>query len=234
MANESLHTTDTEPALTSLAGKLLNLFVSPALVFEEVIASPPKLLNWLVPTVMVCLSGCLVLDGTTSPERTDAAIRQLLDAGRITQQQSTALTVHWLSISRVVICLGTFIGTFWSAFVLWFIGRVFLKSRFGFAKALEVVGLAGTILVLGTITTALLIFATGDASTRPALSLLLFKRAPDNPLRAAFGVLDCFNLWTAAVLSIGLSRLTGVSVKEAAFWVFVYWLGAKIALILLA
>jgi Yip1-like protein len=234
MTPESLQTTETGPERTSLGAKLLNLFVSPALVFDEVMLAPPTLVNWLVPTVLVCLSGLAVLDLTTSPERTAATIRQLMDAQTITQDQASALTMHWKSVSSAALCLGAFLGTFWSAFVLWFIGRFFLKCRFGFIKALEVSGLAATILVLGTIVTALLVSAVGDASARPSVSLLLFKLPPDNPIRAAFGVLDCFHLWTTGVLAIGLSRLTGVSAKEAAFWVFGYWVGARIALILLA
>ena len=226
--------TERELPRTSLGAKLLNVFVSPALVFEEVMVAPPKLMNWLVPTVLVCLSGLAVLDSTNSPERTAAAIQQLLDAGTVSQEQAAALTVHWRSVARAALCLGAFLGTFWSAFVLWFIGRVFLKCRFGFMKALEVAGLAATILVLGTIVTGLLASALGETSARPAFSLLLFQLAPDNPTRVALGVLDCFNLWTAGILAIGLSRLTGVLVKESAFWVFGYWIAIRIALIALA
>jgi hypothetical protein len=234
MTTQSLHSTETEPPRTSLGAKLLNLFVSPALVFEEVIVAPPKLINWLVPTVLVCLSGLAVLDTTNSPERTAAAIQQLLDAGTVSQEQAAALTVHWRSVSRIALCLAAFLGTFWSAFVLWFIGRVFLKCRFGFMKALEVAGLAATILVLGTIVTGFLVSAVGETSARPALSLLLFKLAPDNLTRVALGVLDCFNLWTTGVLAIGLSKLTGASVTEAGFWVFGYWIAVRIALMVLA
>jgi hypothetical protein len=234
MTTQSLQSTGMEPHRTSLGAKLLNLFVSPAEVFDEVTATPPRLVNWLVPTLLVCVSGLAVLNTTTSPEQTAAAIRQLLDAGTITQDQASALTLHWQSVSRTALCLGAFLGTFWSALVLWFIGRVFLKCRFGFMKALEVAGLTGTILVLGTIVTGFLVAAFGDASARPALSLLFFKLAPDSPLRAAFGVLDCFYLWTTGVLTIGLSRLARVSPKEAAFWVFGYWVGLRIALVALA
>jgi hypothetical protein len=234
MMPESLQTIEAAARPTSLGARLLNLFVSPALVFDEVTVAPPRAVNWLVPTLLVCLSGLAVLGSTTSPEQTAAAIQQLLDAGTITQDQAASLTLHWQNVSGLALCLGAFIGTFWSAFVLWFIGHVFLKCRFGFIKALEVAGLTATILVLGTVVTGLLVAALGDASARPALSLLLFKLAPDSPIRVAFGVLDCFHLWTTGVLAVGLSRLTGVSLKETAFWVFGYWVGVRITLILLA
>ena len=234
MISDTLQRSGAGPNLTSLPAKLLNLFVSPAMVFDEVIAAPHKLLNWLVPTVLVCLSGLAFFDSTTNFEATEAAIRQQLDAETITQDQAAALKVQWNSVSRASLCCGAFLGTFWSAFVLWFMGRVFLRSRFGFMKALEVAGLAATVLVLGTVVTGLLALAVGDASARPSLALLCSKVATGDPIYATFGIINCFQLWTTGVLAIGLSRLAGSSIGEAAFWVFGYWTVVRIALTALA
>jgi hypothetical protein len=144
------------------------------------------------------------------------------------------LTAGWPLVASLIICLTAFAGTLWSAFVLWFMGRLFLNSRFSYLKTLEVVGLTGIILVLGTLITGLLIAATGDASARPSLSLLVAKLDASHPFRQALDVFNVFHLWTTTVLAIGLSRLSGVSFKEAAFWVFGYWVFARIALIILA
>ena len=95
-------------------------------------------------------------------------------------------------------------------------------------------GLSGTILVLGLVVTGLLSLAAGDPSARPALSLLFSKLPQGNSLRAVSEVLNCFYLWTTAVLAIGLSRVSGVSFKESVFWVFGYWVVVRIGLILLA
>jgi hypothetical protein len=43
---------------------------------------------------------------------------------------------------------------------------------------------------------------------------------------------DLFHFWSAGVLAAGLSRLAGVSFKEAAFWVFGYWVFVRIAVVL--
>jgi hypothetical protein len=222
------------PASTSVGAKLLNLFVCPSVVFEEISAGPGRPANWLVPTALVCLSGLLVLEATTDPERTAASIRQLLDAAKITPEQSAFFTAHWQMISGAATCLGSFVGTFWSAFVLWFIGRVFLKSHFPFTKALEVTALSGTVLVLGMAVTALLALALGNASARPALSLLARNLDAASRVRPLGELFNCFYLWTTVVLAIGLARLSRVTFKEAAFWVFGYWLFARLSLILLA
>lgn len=213
---------------------MLNLFVSPSLVFDEVMATSGRPANWIVPAALVCLSSLLVLNATTGAEQTAAAIQQLLVAGSITQPEAATLNAHWRMISRVATCLCVFLGVFWSAFVLWFIGRVFLRSRFPFSKALEVAGLSATVLVLGTVVTGLLALAAGDALARPAVSLLVYKLEPASRVRAACEVLNCFYLWTTAAMAIGLSRLSGAGLKDSAFWVFGYWVVARIGLILLA
>src|SRR5260221_14294163 len=111
MNDEALNTPRLQP--TSLGAKMLNLFVSPRAVFDEVVTSPSKAGNWLGPTLLVCLSSLLALEMTRSPERTGAVIESLLNAGSITQVQATALSAHWQMVSRVEICVVVFTGTFW-------------------------------------------------------------------------------------------------------------------------
>jgi len=139
----------------------------------------------------------------------------------------------WPLVSSLTVCIAAFAGTFWSSFVLWLIGRVFLKVRFSYLKALEVVGLTGIVVVLGGIVTGLMIAAFGDAGARPSLSLLAKKLSP-GLARQMLDALDIFHLWATTVLAVGLSKLSGVGFKEAAFWVFGYWLLFRLALFILA
>jgi hypothetical protein len=90
------------------------------------------------------------------------------------------------------------------------------------------------ILALGTVITALLVQATGSAMARPSLSILFPALPPESQLRAFLDAVNIFHLWSAAVLSIGLSKLGSVSVKEAAFWILGYWVVVRSALILLS
>jgi hypothetical protein len=55
-----------------------------------------------------------------------------------------------------------------------------------------------------------------------------------HPFRQVLDTFNVFHLWTTTVLAIGFSRLSAVSFKEAAFWVFGCWLFARITLIILA
>src|SRR3974390_1317933 len=218
---------------TSLVAKLLNMFVSPGDVFDEILAQSIRPAAWIVPTLLVVFASLFLLAASTTPEQTSAAIRHLVEAGRISPGDTAAVTNRWLSISAITICVSALVGTLWSAFMLWGIGRFFLKAAFRFSKALEVVGLTGMILVLGTIVTTLLILASGNPAARPALSLLVLGLNQESTLRAALDIFNVFYLWSTAVLAIGLSRLAGVSLKESAFWAFGYWLVLRIGLILL-
>jgi hypothetical protein len=221
------------PSLTSLGTKLLNVFVSPSQVFEEVVAAPPSLANWIVPVVLVCLSSLVTMAVTTRPESAATAANQLVDAGKVSQSQATTLSAQWQNVSRIALVIAPFAATIWSAFVVWFIGKVFLKSQFAFRKALEVTALSGAILVLGAAVTGLLAAATGETSARPALSLMCLKLPQESLVRTACGLFDCTHLWATGVLAVGLSKLAGVTFKESAFWVFGYWFLARGALLLL-
>jgi Yip1 domain len=218
---------------TSLRQKLFNIFVSPSDVFDEVIASAPNLANWRIPTLFVCLATIISLQTGSFAVQSSDTIHHLTAAGTISAAQAQALAGAWPLLSALLVCLATFAGTCCSAFVLWFIGRAFLKVRFPYLKALEIVGLTGIISVLSSITTILLVAASGDPTTRLALSLLTTKLNHTGSFYQILETLNLFHLWSTTVLAIGLSRLCNVTFNEAAFWVFGYWMLARIVLILL-
>ena len=202
--------------------RLLNVFASPGDVFEEVVARPHSRINWLLPTLLVYFFGVGSL--LVSPVRETAAIVESAANADQTRVENVSL------LSALTVVASSFAGTFWTAFVLWFIGRAFLKIRFSFMKSLEVAGLSGMILALGTVVTSLLTLASDDATTRPALSLFIRSSGSSDMLHSSLAALNVFHLWTTAVLAIGLSKLAGVSNREGAFWVFGYWLALRLAL----
>ena len=90
------------------------------------------------------------------------------------------------------------------------------------------------ILMLGSMVNGLLILASGDVRARPGLTLLVQGLGQGGLAGSLLEVWNPFYIWSNVVLAIGLSRLAEVSFKEAAFWVFGYWLVLRVALILLA
>ena len=234
MSATDLTETSVPSTSTPIHQKLLNLLVSPGEVFEEVISAPPRITNWLVPTLLVWVAGIILLKAATTDEPASYTVGQVIEARGLSAAHAEKLLGRARGHPLAGRGLGTFAGTFWSAFVLWLIGRVFLRIRFSFLKTVEIVGLTGIILVLGAIVTALLISASGNPAARPALSLLASELDSSSSIRAALDAMNLFHLWTTTVLAIGLSKLSEASFKESSFWVFGYWLVARIALILLA
>jgi hypothetical protein len=228
----------TVPASTSLVAKLIDMFASPGEVFDEVVAAPPRFANWLVPTLLVVLASLFLLRASSNEGASAVTASQSVEAQPTTPDSATVQaepgSVDSQRLSALATCGSAFAGTFWSAFLLWFIGRAFLRTRFSFLKTVEVVALAGIIVALGAIVTALLIGISGDPATRPALSFFARHLPSTNHVRLLLDTFNFFHLWTITVLATGLSRLSGVGFKESAFWVFGYWLVARLALILLA
>jgi hypothetical protein len=219
---------------TTLADKLLNIFVSPGDVFEEVVVSPPTPVCWLAPMPIVCLTGVLSLLVMPAGELDPARAGQLTASDASASPEVGPTVPHTAAVTIVTVAASAIGGTLWSTSVLWLIGRVFLKTRFSFFKTLEVVALSGMILGLGTIVTALLGLATGDASARPALSLFAGQPHAVARLHTALEAANFFHLWTTTVLAVGLSRLARVSFSESAFWVFGYWVALRAAMICFA
>jgi hypothetical protein len=217
---------------TTVFDKMLNIFVCPGEVFDEVIGSAPALENWRVPTLLVCLAGMIQVF-LVPGEPAVVALRQISAGAQVSDVQALELAGAQPLMSSLTVCMAAWVGTIWAAIVLWCIGRVILKVRFSFLKTLEIVGLSGITLVLGTVFTVLLVAATGNSAAHPSLSLIAEKMDLAPGLRRVLDVINFFHLWTATVLAGGLSRLAGVSFKEAAFWVFGYWIAARSLLILL-
>src|SRR5689334_7392079 len=125
-------TTKAEPGhLTrSVGSNMLNMFVTPGDVFEQVIALPFRQSTWIVPTLFVCLAGVFLVGVGTTVDQTSGAVRGLIEAGRLTTQQAATLTAQWKPVSFLVVCAAVLSGTFWSAALVWAMGRFLLKAGF--------------------------------------------------------------------------------------------------------
>ncbi len=225
---------DQQPVTTSLAEKLANILVSPGYVFDEVVRSPHRVSNWLVPMILACLTGLLLLRFATSEEQKTNGLHKLVQNEVISSTQAETLSTAWGRTSILGVCSSVLVGTTWSALILWALGRYLLRARFSFGKALEVAGLTQSILILGSLVTLLLIAASGDPLARPALSFFAGRLLLDNPVRMLLDSVNVFYVWTAVVLAVGLSRLSGVSAKQAGFWVLGYWIVLRAGVVLLA
>ena len=225
------------PPPTSLTSRLLNVYVAPTEVFDEIKPAPPITANWLTPLILTIIVGIItsmvlfsqpgVIQGIkdASDKQVQAAIAQ----GKMTQaqaDQSAALREKLTSPTffRAIGIMGAVIGSpvilLLYALIVWLLGNFAFHGPFSFSKAVEAVGLTMMISILGAIVNVLLkvIFANPSITLSPALLVSHFD--PTNKVHLALAALDVMGLWFLAVLSLGLARLSGTQFWKAALWLY--------------
>jgi hypothetical protein len=235
------------PHATSLPARLLNVFAVPSEVFAEVKASRVRVGNWLVPAVLSALVAVFAAVLMVSQSAFQRQIHDLTDrqtklvdqqvkAGKVKPAEASQILTFSRVFSKpstlkILASMGAgvigFACVFWWAFILWILDLRFLKVRFGYAKALEVTGLALMINVLGTLVTLLLmvnlpsLFATSNLAS----AIIDLEASLKSPLLQICAYVFAF--WLVGVLSVGLAKLAGVPFLRAAWLVFAAWLIQK-------
>ena len=117
--------------------------------------------NWLLPALLSAVVGAFTMIVVFSQpsiqkqvrelgEQQAKAVEQQVKAGKVTQadaNQVEAVTrritdpVTLKVLGGMAAVLFGVVRVFWWAFLLWLVGRRFLKAQFGYLKALEVAGL---------------------------------------------------------------------------------------------
>jgi hypothetical protein len=221
----------------SLPARLTNVFALPGDVFDAVRLMPSSAANWLTPALILVVISWMsvwVLFAQDSirhqvDELATSSIQKQVDEHRITEQQADQMrrTVQMVTQAGKVAgpVLTAFITPFWWGLVLWLVGTKGFKADFSYLKAVEVAGLTSMISVLDVIVKTLLILGMNNIFASPSLSLLLKQFDPQNSLHSLLAILNLMTFWRLAVLSIGLARLSRVSLAKAAVWVCGLWAG---------
>ena len=242
------------PPAMSLAARLLNVFAVPGEVFTEVKASRICIGNWLVPALLsalvAVLTAILVLSQPAvqqqvhdRTERQAKGLDEQVKAGKVKEADANRAVALLRAVTKpdtlkilasTAVALVGFARVFWWAFILWLLGRWFLKVRFGYPKALEVAGLGLMISILGTVVTLLLMLNLPSLFAAPNLALAVsdFDASRKSPL--LLGAANVFAFWMIGVLSVGLAKLAGVPFLRAAWFVFAAWLIQESCFVLLA
>jgi hypothetical protein len=231
------------PPAMSFAARLLNVFAIPGEVFETVRASRPCVGNWLLPALLSAVVGVLTVIVLLSQPSIQKQVREmgvqqakalehLVQAGKVTQADADQFQpiIRWLFdpdtfkiLKSMQVAVISVASVFWWAFILWLVGRRFLKVQFGYLKTLEVVGLALLISVLGEVVMLVLTVNLAKLLATPGLALVApdFEASRQSPLMV--GAVAVFSFWLVGVLSVGLARLARVPFLRAAWFVFAFW-----------
>ncbi len=235
---------------SSLGTRIVNVFSSPGELFTEVAGLPVQKSSWVVPYIV---SLFLVLIFTYALFSNVSLRQQIYDMqlqgmqkaveeGKMTQAQldrtregmeSSGLGMFMLigGVSQSVIVSVIFFGL---ALVLWLIAKFGLKASAGYAKLLEVTGLATFIGIVGTVVTLLLMYVFDSLHATPGLWLaVLSSYDHENKLHRLLSSINVFTLWETFVTGIGLSKISGKSPgvgMGAAFGLWVLWTILSVAL----
>jgi len=226
---------ETPPPSTSLLSRLTNVFVAPGEVFDEIKASPPQPINWVVPLILSMVVGVIyTLVVFSQPaisqkmrEAQEEKFQELVEAKKMTQQDADRTIAIVQKATKIMAPVFAIVGSaamlFLSALIFWAVGLRALHGNFSYMKAVEALGLASMISILGAIVAMLLAVIYGNMmmTLGPALLIKPFDAA--NKVHRILSALNVMSLWYVAVASIALARLSGSSFAKAALWLFGIW-----------
>ena len=198
----------------SSALQWLDVLPCPGDAMEKVASQPVRHANWIIPALLVCV--VFALNGGQKPE---AGHMQELHQWQIEQMARLAS-----------IGINTSFGLSWSALVLWAMARFIFKTRVSYFKAIEVVGLSGSIVALSTLTSILLDSLVSSPTAHSGSTFLPYESSSHSTTFTLLASLHLFNLWIVLVLAIGLSKLTKADWKECILWTFSYWFVQRLLL----
>jgi hypothetical protein len=239
-SESSIFNEQSAKAPSTLGGRLLNIFVSPTEVFDELKASAPRAMNWIVPLSIAIVAGIiytLVIYSQPQVMQTfrdamEKPIQKQVDSGKLTQQkadQQIALLEKFVNpgyfkaIGILAVVFGAASALCVTGLFVWLVGGLAFHGGFDYPKALEVTGIALMIKMLGTLISACLgvIFASLYANPGPALFISHFD--PSKTSHQLLLALNVMTFWYLAVLSIGISRVSGASFIKSAVCIFGAW-----------
>jgi Yip1 domain len=235
-------------AETSLAARLMNVYVAPGEVFAEIKDRPVEAANWVAPMVLAVITGIIyvmvvfsqpaVMQGMKDAQ--DKAMQERVTAGKMTQQQADAATeaagrfmtptiLKSLGILGVIFFSAGWL--FFLALILWFVGWFGMRGQMSYLKMVEVVGLSTMISVLGGIVAMTLAVIYGSTLMTPSAILVAGHFDSHNLEHQVLASLNVMTLWYMAVLSVGLGQVTGKGFGRAALWIYGLWALVKVPLI---
>ena len=225
----------------SLFSRLANVFAAPGEVFDNIKSSPPRTVNWLIPTILLLVTGSVfIVTMFSNPAvksqliaQAEKRIDQMVERGTIPAQSRDQVVDQQVKaldspISTVFGIVGyafvVFAMLFGLSLVWWLIGRWVFKSQIKYGKVVEVVGLASTVSFLGGIVMVLLLTAFGSLYATPSLALAVIDSFdPKNTVHSLLASVNLFTLWYLGVTSVGLGKVYTVPTGKIAIWVFGLW-----------
>ncbi|CUU07338.1 Yip1 domain-containing protein [Candidatus Thermokryptus mobilis] len=220
-----------------LIDKISGIFLAPAEVYENLVKSKPKTIDWLFPVVVmivVVIVSTLLKFGNESIRDSlisfqEQRFEQLVEEGKMTEEQAEIARERLSSFTgaqRIFSVVGALIGipiVFLIVSLVYFLlGRLFFKGDVDFMSVFSIYSLSSLIGTVGVIVATLLSFLTGSffASASPAI----FMEPSSSKLYQLATKFEVFSIWQYVVFAIGLAKAFNKGYLSAFVLVFGVWL----------
>lgn len=210
------------PTLPNLAARVVQLFVSPARLFERLRERPA----WVGALVLLILLG-VAIQAVIPEELVREAMLERAPADAPPEALEAQLRfASWIRFAGTVVITPAFLALLAGVVLLLF--NVIGGGSASFVQAFSAVTHVNFIPTLGALVTLPLMLAAGDLHLQFSLGLLTPFLDPDGIAGRWMNGLNVFGIWATIVLGIAVSRLyPGRSARGAAAVLLALYVVAK-------
>ncbi len=219
-----------------LIDKLTGVFTAPAEVFENLVKSKPKTIDWIVPIVILIVLAILsnflkfnneqIRDSLVAFQ--EQRIDKLVEEGKMTEEQAEIAKERietFGEVQKIFSVVGVLIDIpviFLIVTLVYFLlGKLFLKGDVDFMTIFSIYSLSSLIGSVGVIVSTILAFLTGSffASASPAI----FMEVSTEKTYILASKFEVFTLWQLAVFAVGMAKAFNKEYISAFAVVFGAW-----------
>lgn len=222
----------------SFTGKAAGVFYRPSKVFESMMSSGVKFVDWFAPLAfMIIVAGITSFVQLKTPalrtqilQQRETAIEGAVREGKVSAKEGSqeeemaeenigtgAASTIVLRIFAVSVVL--FIAFFVISLVWYLVGKFGLQGPVDYSRGMAVAGLSSWITGVGFIVALIISVLTSRLDGGLQLGMLVAMK-PDNLTYLILSKLNLFMVWSLIVVSIGLGVFSGKKGFRAAVWVF--------------
>jgi hypothetical protein len=225
----------------SVTDKFVGIFTEPSATYQNIRDAGTRNSDWLVPLfvfIVILIAGTLIR--FSNPEFMERikqqqidAMQQRVESGSMTQEQADQAIDQmdkFAGLQKILAPVGAAVGVFVVFFLIvliyWLLTKFAFKANVTYALMLAVVGLSMYIGVIDQLVSVLLMYVTGNPLATFSPTIFMASDA-ESVKHASYRLLTNFNpisLWSYAVVSIGVHKVTGLSKGKAYGVVFGLWI----------
>jgi hypothetical protein len=196
-------------------GNLINIIVEPLKVFKHIKEKD----DWWIPFILLVVVTWIFLM-ISGPAMARVTAQMMAERGADGEIPKFVEYIKYIGAP-----IGTLTMWLLMAVIIWFLGNSF-GGDWDFTKALDLYAYSSVVQALRSILTTVILLIRGipnimtfkDLNVATGLNLLF---SPENPrLYALVSGIEVFTIWQFVLIAYGISEITGVSKKKAA-WVSV-------------